>query len=145
MSTATRKNIDNALLLTGTAGGSIRQGAPLKLSAGNLVEATAVNDVVVGIAYAIETVNQAWPAASTNVVQYAALGADAVVPVLVGTGGVTAGSAVKVNASTGGATNVATLGGVTTALTVLGLAVDTGAAGELVGVNLGLAAFTVGT
>lgn len=71
-----------------------------------------------------------------------ALFGSGIVPIKLGTGGATRGLPAKFVA--GGATN-ATVGGVTTKLCVYGLFTQTGVAGDIVGLNLGMASLTVGS
>lgn len=71
-----------------------------------------------------------------------ALFGTGIAKVKVGTGGCTRGEGAKWVAN--GLTN-ATIGGATTALFVCGQFIESGVAGDLVGLNLGLAGFTVGS
>lgn len=71
-----------------------------------------------------------------------AMSGNGIVKVKVGTGGATRGSPAKYAAN--GLTD-ATVGGGTVKLVIHGQFVESGAVGDLVGLNLGMAAMTVGT
>jgi hypothetical protein len=134
-----------------TTAGTVRQGMPVKLSSGSIVEATAIGDDVIGIAYEQLTnspqttaiTGQRWTAPSGVKVNVCHLG-KGVCPVLVGTGGATQGKAARPSASGDGACD-ATVGGGTTKITILGQFMDVGVAGDLVGCNLGIASQSVGS
>lgn len=136
---------------TVAAANTVRHGAPVKLSSGEIVEATGIGDNVIGIAYEQLTNvpqstafnNIGWTAPAGSRVAVMHLGAG-ICPVLVGVGGITAGLPVRTVLTTGGAID-ATIGGGTTKITVLGTAMETGAAGDLAGVNLATASYTVGS
>ena len=143
MSAATEKGIP--LIVTGTvaASNTVREGASVKYSSGNFVEAVAGSDKVVGVAYASES--GVWPAPAGSKIQIALLGSQAIVRALAGTGGFSQGDFVK--AVAGGGVTTATVGNATptNVITVVGQAIETVAAGELGGVNLGVSAPTVGS
>lgn len=108
-------------------------GNPVKLSAAGYVEdATAITG---NIGIAIEA------GSAGDKVQVAMFGSDAQVRVLVGTGGATRGAAAQW-VTGGGVTDVATGGG-TTAVQVAGQFEETGVAGDIVALNLGMAGFSV--
>lgn len=129
------------------ASNTVRQGFPVKLDSGYIVEAAAIGDNVIGIAYKLQqrvegvSTVPAWPAAAGQKVMVWHLGAG-VCPALVGTGGATAGAPAKFVSD--GATD-ATVGGGTNKLCVLGQWEEAGAAGELAGLNLAMAGFAVGS
>ena len=95
--------------------------------------ATAVTDFAIGIC-----LDDAAVGATVRV----ALFGSGIAKVKVGTGGATRGNPAKYVAN--GLTN-ATVGGATTALFVCGQFLESGVAGDLVGMNLALAGFTVGS
>ncbi len=133
------------------AGQTVRHGMPVKLSGADIVEATAITDNVIGIAYeqvtnvpqttAIPQYGWTAPAAAKVSVWHLGYG---VCPVRVGTGGATAGVPLRPAAAGDGATD-ATVGGGTGKILILGTCLDTGVAGDLVGVNLGTAGYSVGS
>lgn len=108
---------------------------PVKFSgADNAVEAmAAIGDDVIGIA-----LDGGAAGAEVRV----ALFGKGVAKVKVGTGGATRGSPAKYTSD--GLTN-ATVGGGTTKLVVCGQFLQSGSAGDLVGLNLGAFSFTVGS
>jgi hypothetical protein len=111
---------------------TVRKGFPVKYSAGttNVIEATANTDNCVGVS------RDAGDAAGTSgLKQIGVYKHGGCVPMLVGTGGVTAGNPVRLAAAADGVTD-ATVGGGTTKILVIGVAEDTGVAGDYVGVNL---------
>src|SRR5688500_16336181 len=94
----------------------------------------AVGDNCIGIAMSSGVAGQ--------LINVALFGCGGIVAVKVGTGGATRGSPAKYAAD--GLTN-ATVGGGTTKLVVLGQFMQTGVVGDTVGLNLGMAGFTVGS
>lgn len=113
---------------------TVRKGFPVKFYSGTtkVVEAAAVTDDIIGIA------RDAGDAAGTSgLKQIGVYLHGGIVPVLVGTGGATAGAPVRlaVPSSADGVTN-ATVGGGTGKITMLGEFVDAGVAGDFVGLNL---------
>lgn len=131
------------------AANTIRHGMPVKLDSGEIVESgAAIADDAIGIAYSIQKLPAGaahqpgigWTAPAASKVNVALLGAG-VVPARVGTGGCTAGSFSKQVAD--GLTN-ATIAG-DNKLVCLGQFIETGAAGDLRGLNLAAAGATVGS
>lgn len=117
-------------------GSTIRKGFPVKFYTGTtkVVEADATTDNVIGIA------RDAGDAAGTSgLKQIVVYMHGGIVPVLVGTGGATAGVAARlaVPSAADGVTD-ATTGGGTTKIVELGYFVDTGVAGDYVGLNLNI-------
>lgn len=129
------------------AASTIRQGFAVKLDAGEIVEAAAITDDAIGIAYKLQdrvegvSTVPAWPAVATQTVMVWMFGGG-VVPARVGTGGSTAGAPAKWVAD--GATN-ATVGGGTGKLQVYGQWQETALVDELAALNVGMAGFTVGS
>ncbi len=122
-------------------GSTVRKGFAVKLSSGKVVEATAVGDNAIGIALEAgngdNTIRQS-PSKTIRVMHFG----FGVCKMLVGTGGATAGAPLKWVSD--GCTD-ATVGGGTVKLRTYGQCLETGVVGDLVGVNLGAAAFTVGS
>jgi len=136
---------------TVAAASTVRQGMPVKLSSGSIVEATAIGDNVIGIAYEQLTnvpqttaiPGQRWTAPAGAKVNVVHLG-HGICPVLIGTGGATQGGPARPSASGDGATD-ATVGGATAKIMCLGTFVDPGVTGDLAGVNLATSGYTVGS
>jgi hypothetical protein len=117
-------------------GSTIRKGFPVKFYTGTkqVVEATAVTDNIIGIA------RDAGDAAGTSgLTQIGVYIHGGIVPVLVGTGGATAGVAARlaVPSSADGVTD-ATTGGGTGKIVELGIFEDTGVAADMVGLRLNI-------
>ena len=132
------------------ASNTIRHGMPVKLSSGEIVEAgAAIADDCIGIAYSIQVLPHGstfqpatgWTAPAASTVNVALLGAG-IVPVRVGTTTATAGSFAKM--ASDGAIN-GTIGGGSNKLVCLGQFVEAGVTGDLVGLNLAMAAPSVGS
>lgn len=131
---------------TVTAANTVRRGYPVVFSAGvtTIVEASAIADNVIGIAYEAES--GTWPAAAGTVVSVALLGQPCAVPALVGTTTVAAaGDPICVDNAAGNGTRTAVVGGGANKLRVLGTAMELGAAGDLIGCYLGTASWSVGS
>lgn len=127
---------------TVATGSTVRAGFPVKLSSTKVVEATAVGDNAIGIALDLGDGSDTTPSTNpTTVVRVAHFG-KGVCKVLVGTGGATEGLPAKYVSD---GTTDATVGGGTVKLRVLGQFLETGVAGDLVGLNLGAASWTVGS
>jgi hypothetical protein len=114
---------------------TIRKGFPVKFHAGTkkVEEATAVTDDIIGIA------RDAGDAAGTSgLKQIGVYTHGGVVPVLVGTGGATAGKQARlaVPSSADGVCDVTAVGGGTGKITMLGVFEDTGVAADIVGMRL---------
>lgn len=133
------------------ASNTVRHGTPVKFSSGKIVECTAIADNCIGIAYQQRTnvpqttaiPGYGWTAPAGAKVAVWMLGYG-IVPVLLGTGGATEGDPVRTLVTAGGATT-ATVGGGTGKIKVLGTCMETGVAGDLVGVNVGDCAWSVGS
>jgi len=126
------------------AGAAVRLGYPVKDSAGTVIECTAIADTCLGVS--VESEDGTWPAAAADIVGVALLGTDAVVPVLVGTTLIGAvGDFVCVDNAAANGSRTATIGGANTALIVIGQALQSGAAADLVGVNLACGGPCVGS
>lgn len=119
---------------------TVRKGFPVKYYSGTtkVVEATANTDHCVGVAR-----DTGDAAGTSGLKQIGVFKHGGCIPMLVGTGGVTAGEPVRLAAAADGITN-ATIGGGTTQIFVFGTAEDTGVAGDYVGVNFN-PHFTVGS
>lgn len=117
------------------AASAVTKGKPVKLdtSTGTVLDMAAVGDNVIGIA--LDT------GAAGDTVRVALWG-PGVVPALVGTAGATMGAPAKY-ASDGLVDG--TVGGGTTKLFVCGQFLETGVAGDFVGLNLSAAGFSVGS
>lgn len=137
---------------------TIRQGMPIVLSGTSgtaarpsIAEVAAITDDAIGIAYEQETnvpqttaiPGQGWTAPAGAVISVVLFG-QSVVPVLVGTGGTTIGKPQRAAAAANGITD-ATVGGGTGKIFLVGQAMETGVAGDLAGVNLALAGWSVGS
>jgi len=146
MPRADRKNISTTALIERrlvTAAATVLQGQPVVLApAGTIAPATALTDQIYGIAYKSES--GVWPALAGDEVAVVLLGSPCVVPCRVGTAAtVTAGSIVNVDGAWDGVKNITP--GAANVTTCIGMATQTSAvAGELVGVNIGLAALSTG-
>jgi len=126
------------------AASTVRQGYPVKNDTGTVVECTAIADNCLGIS--VETEDGTWPAGAGDTVGVALLGTNAVVPVLTGTATIAAiGDFVTVAHATTNGCRTATVGGGTNKCVVYGQALQVGASGDLVGVNLACASATVGS
>ena len=147
MSAVAMENLDKTVIrpFQVAASNTVRKGFPVKLSSGKVVEAAAVGDNAIGIAleagdgdsgHSVGTVTK-----QPNRIKVALFG-NGYCKVLVGTGGATAGAPAKFvsNGLTDG-----TAGGGSTKLTIMGQFLETGVAGDLVGLNLGMASFSVGS
>lgn len=105
------------------AASDVTAGYPVKMDGTDVLNCTA-GDAAVG--YAMAT------AAAGELVEIALIGSSGIVKAKVGTGGCTAGAWLK--AANDGAINSGTLGGGTTLVNVIGKALQTGSAGDFVGV-----------
>jgi hypothetical protein len=123
---------------TVNSGQTVRKGFAVKTSGAGIVEAAAVGDNAIGIALDLGDGNGTTGPTSIRVAHFG----KGVVKALVGTGAATKGSFAKFVSD--GATD-ATVGGATTKLVVYGQWLEAGAAGEVAGLNLGMAAPTVGS
>jgi hypothetical protein len=117
--------------------GTIRKGFPVKISDATttpktIVECTANTDDCIGISRDAGDATGA-----TGLKQIVVYGHGGIVPVLVGTGGATAGKAARLAAAADGVTD-ATTGGGTTKIVELGPFEDTGVAGDIVGLRLNI-------
>lgn len=134
-------DLGGAITRSGTtkAANTIRKGFPIKIDSFDanghpiIVEAAAIGDNAVGLALDAGV--------ALKECRFAIWGKGVALG-LVGTGGATAGAPLKF--VTDGLAN-ATVGGGTTKLTVMGQALDTGVAVDLIPVNLGGFSFTVGS
>lgn len=129
------------------AGNQIGRGIPVKLDSGEIVACTAIGDDCIGITLVAldgdATKPDADGATAGHTGDVALLGGTGLVAVKVGSSGTaTAGSPVKF--ATAGVSN-ATVGGGTDKLVVYGQFVESGVSGDIVGMNLGLASYTVGS
>jgi hypothetical protein len=120
--------------------GTVRKGFPVKRVGANVIEGVAIGDNTIGIALDAGDVAGVAGATSIRVVHYG----KGIVQGLVGTGAATPGSFAKWAGAGDGLTD-ATVGGATTKLVVHGQWVESGAAGEYAGLNLGMASATVGS
>ena len=125
---AARATIDTSLALiksaTVKAASNVTEGYAIKFHTdGTVLNATA-GDAAIG--YALET------GAAAAVVSYVVMGSGAIVKAKVGTGGATIGAWLKM--ANDGVTDAGTLGGGTTLVNVVGLAVQTGVAADFIGV-----------
>ena len=111
---------DGVQTVTLVAGGAITNGRVVKVSSGAAVHVAAAGDVAVGVA--AETV------ASGDSVPVAKL--EGILEVLVGTGGITQDELAVLVAD--GVTGAANLAAVTADNMAIGVALETGAAGEIV-------------
>jgi hypothetical protein len=130
---------------------TVRKGMPVLLVGGGIEECTTSTENIFGIAFEQETnipattqIPYLFTAPAGSRVSVVLLG-HGVVPVLVGTGGVTAGLPVRSKTGTSDGVTDAVVGGGTTKIVVIGQAVEAGVVGDLVGVNLGVASYTVGS
>lgn len=125
------------------AGQTVARGRAVALSSGTVQE---TNTALYGVAMKDADGDGASPEGSIGAPGYsvgvAMFGSNAIVPMVVGTGGVTMGSPVRLIAD--GVTD-ATIGGGTGAIFVAGTATQTGAPGNLVGINIGSAGYCVGS
>lgn len=137
---AKRLNVENAIIETRAVGTgvTVRQGMPVVLSSGNIVEADSDDDAFYGIAYISE--DGVWPAAAGDLVQVILRGSPCVAPVRVAAAGLAAG-AFAVPASGGVIAAVFTDG--TNPAHVVGQHVEdaAGVSGDLVGINLSAQGF----
>lgn len=136
---ACTKKTQNALLYSGTvkASNTIRQYYPVKFDTGYLVESEGTTDACIGIAMSAGNGD----VAKQSVIAVALLGSSAIVPVLIGVGGITQGA--YVTPGNEGAIAI-TPGGGSTKKMVIGQAMDAADADGYAGVNLALA-HTCGT
>jgi len=113
---------------------TVTKGKPIKHSGADheAENAAAITDLAIGIALESGTAGQT--------VRYVRLGSKAIVPALVGTGGATRGQGAVYVAD--GVTDQATGGG-TNLFCCLGQFMQSGVAGDYVGLNLGMAGFSV--
>lgn len=125
---AARATVDTSLALiksaTVKAASSVTVGYPIKFHTDGTVLNCTAGDAAIG--FALET------GAAGETVQYVLVGSTAIVQAKVGTGGSTIGLWQK--AANDGVTNTGTLGGGTTLVNVVGLAVQTGVAADMIGV-----------
>lgn len=124
---------------TVATGNTVRQGMPVMLSSGYIVECDSDDDLYIGIAYINEDVLPAdtrpWTAAAGERVTVVMRGSPCAIPVRSTAAGVTAGAMVCPGSA--GVVDV-TLGAGTALCNVVGQALETAtAAGELPLVNLG--------
>jgi hypothetical protein len=127
---------------TVAAGNTVRRGFPVKFSGGNIVEAAAITDNAFGIALDAGNGDDTTPTTNPTTKVRVALFGNGVAKVLVGTGGATQGAPAKFVSD---GTTDATVGGGTGKLRVLGQYMETGVVGDLVGINLGSAGWSVGS
>lgn len=138
-------NIEKALIKTErvAAGGTVSRGRAVVKASGTVTQAATG---LYGVATKDANGDGSSPEGSIGAPGYnvgiVMFGSPAIVPMVVGTGGVTQGTPVKL-AATG--VVAATIGGGTGAIFVAGTATQTGAAGELVGVNVATAGYAVGS
>ena len=110
-----------------TAGGTVTQFYPVTLSSGTIANSTS-NAKAIGIAQKAGTTG--------DVISVALLMGPGVIKVKVGTGGATAGEYAIVSSGNDGLTDQ-TIGGGTTVKYVLGRFLETGVAGDIVGLMPG--------
>lgn len=128
------ENLKNARIVEHTCAGTVRKGMGVKDSSGSVVEAAAIGDNAFGIALDAGT--------DGTKIRVAYFGWPAIVKALVGTGGATLHAPAKFVSD--GATD-ATVGGGANKLRVWGTWLETGVAGDLAGLDLSTASWTVGS
>lgn len=125
---AARATVDISLALkksaTVKAASAVTEGYAIKFHTDGTVLNCTAGDAAIG--YALET------GAAGETVSYIAVGSTAMVKAKVGTGAATIGSWLKM--ANDGVTDAGTLGGGTTLVNVVGLAVQSGAAADFIGV-----------
>lgn len=138
---ALRANVDAAFIkdYVVKASNTIRQGVPVMLDTGEIVECNSDDDLYIGVSYVSES--GTWPAAEQTHVGVVMRGSPCCIPVRSTSAGLTAGAMCA--PASGGVVNV-TVGGGTVITNVVGQVLETATAdGELVGCNLGGGCVTV--
>lgn len=135
MATRALKQLNNAIIrpYTVAASQTVTLGKTVKFATGSestIQDAGAGSDGEIGVAYNCDDGSTGVIAAG-KVVNVILLG-DRIVPMLVGTGGTTAGK--KQVVVSDGITDAAANGGGTTAVECVGIALQTGVVGDMVGV-----------
>jgi hypothetical protein len=139
MSKATRKNLQNAIteVLSVATGNTVRQGMPVMLSSGDIVECDSDDDVYYGVAYSNEDLapsdTRPWTATAGERVTVVLRGSPVVIPVRATAAGLTKGSLCA--PGSGGVVNV-THGGAVASHIVGQMTESATGAGQLVGCNL---------